>query len=142
MVLDGDKMRAGLCSDLGFDLAARRENIRRVAEVAKLFNNEGWIVIAALISPLREDRLMARDILGEQSYAEVYCKCSLQTCETRDVKGLYRRARAGEIGEFTGISSPYEPPLAPHLVIDTEELALTESTEKLHQFIRARYLGN
>jgi adenylylsulfate kinase len=135
IVLDGDKMRTGLCSDLGFGLEDRKENMRRVAEVAKLFVDAGWIVITALISPLAADRLLARDIVGEEKFVEVYCKCSVEACASRDVKGLYRLALAGKISEFTGISSPYEPPLSPALVLDTETASLQDCVENLFGFL-------
>jgi adenylylsulfate kinase len=117
-VLDGDNVRHNLCKDLGFSAEARVENIRRVAEVAKLFVEAGVIVLTAFISPFAEDRTKARQLLGED-FIEIYCDCSLEICEQRDVKGLYRRARAGEVKEFTGISSPYEIPEQPDLRVDT-----------------------
>ena len=118
-VLDGDVLRAGLCKDLGFTLADRSENIRRVAEVARLMNAEGVTVICALISPLRVDRAMAREIIGADQFFEVYVATSLAVCEGRDPKGLYKRARAGEIPEFTGIDSVYEPPSSPDATVET-----------------------
>lgn len=118
-VLDGDVVRTGLCSDLGFSLADRSENIRRVAEVARLFNLAGAIVIAALISPLREDRARAQSIVGPDRFLEIWLSTPLDTCEQRDVKGLYAKARQGLIHGFTGISSPYEAPEAADLVLDT-----------------------
>ncbi|MEN9849224.1 MAG: adenylyl-sulfate kinase [Pseudomonadota bacterium] len=117
-VLDGDNVRHNLCRDLGFSADARVENIRRVAEVAKLFVEAGVIVLTAFISPFAEDRIKARQLLGDD-FIEIYCDCSLEICEQRDVKGLYRRARAGEVKEFTGISSPYEIPEQPDLRVDT-----------------------
>ncbi|MBL6928874.1 MAG: adenylyl-sulfate kinase [Rhodospirillales bacterium] len=117
-VLDGDNVRQGLNRDLGFSPDARAENIRRIAEVAKLFADAGFVVITAFISPYREDRNSARAIIGE-GFQEIYVKADLGTCEQRDPKGLYKRARAGEIPEFTGISAPYEEPLSPEAVIDT-----------------------
>ena len=127
-VLDGDNVRHGLCGDLGCSDIARRENIRRIAEVSKLFVDAGIVVITAFISPFREDRAVARNLLGDD-FHEVYCQCSLEVCESRDVKGLYKRARAGEIRDFTGISSPYEEPLKPELTVDTGELDLDESVD-------------
>lgn len=138
VVLDGDKIRSGLSADLGFGPQARRENIRRVAEVAKIFLEEGWIAIVALIAPSREDRQLAKEIIGLQNFIEVYCECPLAVCEARDVKGLYRRARSGEIHQFTGVSSPYEPPLEPDLVLKTGSHGLSECMEELLAFIEAR----
>ena len=125
VVLDGDAMRHGLCRDLGFSLADRSENIRRVAEVAKLFNATGSIAIAALISPRRQDRAHARHIVGASAMCEVYLATPMAACEQRDSKGLYRRARAGLIADFTGISADYEAPLEPSLVLDSS----TQSVE-------------
>lgn len=117
-VFDGDNIRHGLCGDLGFSAEDRHENIRRVVETTKLFADAGVIALAAFITPFEHDRRMARERLGED-YSEIYCRCSLEVCEQRDVKGMYRRARAGEIPQFTGISSPYEEPRTPELVLDT-----------------------
>jgi adenylylsulfate kinase len=118
-VLDGDNVRRGLCSDLDFSTAGRHENLRRIAEMCKLFADTGMVVLAAFISPLRADREQSRAIIGELDFMEVHCDCPLAVCEARDVKGLYRRARAGEIPEFTGISAPYEVPEHPALALDT-----------------------
>ena len=118
-VLDGDNVRHGLCRDLGFSKQDRCENMRRAAEVAKLFVDAGTIVITAFISPFAEERQHARAIVGERDFLEVYCRCPIEVCEQRDVKGLYRRARAGDIRQFTGISSPYEAPSDADLTIDT-----------------------
>lgn len=118
-VLDGDNLRHGLCSDLGFSSADRHENIRRAGEVASLFVQSGAIVLTALISPFAEDRERARRLVPDSHFFEIYCNASVDDCEQRDVKGLYRRARAGEVKEFSGISSPYEPPAAPELVLHT-----------------------
>jgi adenylylsulfate kinase len=118
-VLDGDNLRHGLCSDLGFSSEDRHENIRRTGEVASLFVQSGAIVLTALISPFAEDRERARRLVPEGHFFEIYCNASVAECEQRDVKGLYRRARAGEVKEFSGISSPYEPPAAPELVLHT-----------------------
>ena len=123
-VFDGDNVRHGLCGDLGFSDADRSENIRRIGEMAKLFVEAGVIALTAFISPFRADRDRVRALVGEESFIEVYCRCPLQVCEQRDVKGLYRRARAGEIEGFTGISSPYEPPEHPALVLDTAKMSL------------------
>ncbi|MBF0126610.1 MAG: adenylyl-sulfate kinase [Magnetococcales bacterium] len=117
--LDGDNVRYGLCGDLKFSNADRVENIRRIGEVSKLMLNAGLIVLCGFISPFRADRQRVRTLVGEDDFIEIYCHCPLEVCEERDVKGLYRKARAGEIPEFTGISSPYEPPEAPELVLNT-----------------------
>ena len=119
-LLDGDNVRHGLCGDLGFSDADRQENIRRVGEVAKLMMDAGTICLTAFISPYRADRAGAREITPEGKFIEIYCKCALEECERRDPKGLYKKARAGEIPEFTGISAPYEEPEDPELVLDTD----------------------
>ncbi|MEY4646155.1 MAG: hypothetical protein RLZZ596_2986 [Pseudomonadota bacterium] len=118
-LLDGDNLRHGLCRDLGFSYNDRRENVRRVVETSKLMVESGTIVLVALISPFRYDRDLARSLFPEGDFIEIYCSAPLETCESRDVKGLYARARAGEIKDFTGITSPYEPPILPELVVDT-----------------------
>ncbi|MED5611536.1 MULTISPECIES: adenylyl-sulfate kinase [Pseudomonas] len=130
-VLDGDNVRHGLNRNLGFTPADRAENIRRIAEVARLMNDAGLIVITAFISPYREDRAMAQQIIGEHSFQEVHVSTPLAVCESRDPKGLYLKARNGDIQEFTGISSPYEPPEAPELVLNTHELPVEESLSRL-----------
>jgi adenylylsulfate kinase len=130
-VLDGDNVRHGLNRDLGFSAADRAENIRRIAEVARLMNDAGLIVITAFISPCRADRAAARAIIGMDCFREVYVSTSLAVCESRDPKGLYGKARAGKVAEFTGISSPYEPPESPALVIDTAQLALDQAVSRL-----------
>lgn len=130
-VLDGDNIRHHLNNDLGFSPEARAENIRRAAEVAHLMNEAGLIVVTAFISPFREDREIARAIIGEQRFIEVYVNTSVDVCETRDPKGLYAKARAGAITQFTGISSPYEPPLTPHLALDTHTLTVEQSSRRL-----------
>ncbi|MEN8190983.1 MAG: adenylyl-sulfate kinase, partial [Thermodesulfobacteriota bacterium] len=112
-VFDGDNVRHGLCGDLGFSLEDRSENMRRVAEMVKLFLDSGVISLTAFISPLKSDRNQVREIIGPENLIEVYCNCPLETCEQRDVKGLYKKARAGEIKNYTGISSPYEVPEDP-----------------------------
>ncbi len=118
-VCDGDNLRHGLCGDLGFSAEDRRENVRRVAEVCRLFVDAGLITLAALVSPYRADRDRARALFDPQDFIEVYCQCPLAICEQRDVKGLYKRARAGDIPELTGISAPYEEPEQPELVLET-----------------------
>ncbi len=129
-VFDGDNVRHGLCGDLGFSEQDRSENIRRVGEMVKLFVDAGVIALTAFISPYRKDRERVRQIVGERDFFEIYCQCSLEVCESRDVKGLYRRARAGEIKDFTGISSPYEAPEHPSLVLDTGTQTLEQCVEQ------------
>lgn len=123
-VLDGDNVRHGLCSDLGFSDADRSENIRRIGELSTLFMEAGVIVLTAFISPFRSDRDMVRQVAGPGPFIEIYCASPIEVCESRDVKGLYKKARAGEIGNFTGISSPYEPPENPELTVMTGSDAL------------------
>jgi bifunctional enzyme CysN/CysC len=137
-VLDGDNIRHGLNRDLGFSPSDRQENIRRIAEVAKLFNDAGLFVITAFISPYREDRGAAREVIGTERFVEVYLNASLDVCERRDPKGLYAKARAGQIAEFTGVSAPYEPPLLPDLTIDTGASSLDESVATLFDFVSDR----
>lgn len=136
-VLDGDNVRHNLCKDLGFSAEARVENIRRVGEVAKLFVEAGVIVLTAFISPFTEDRTKARQLLGDD-FVEIYCDCSLAICEQRDVKGLYQRARAGKVKEFTGISSPYEIPDAPELSIATGTQDLETCVEQVLAYLIQR----
>ena len=126
-VLDGDNVRHGLCGDLGFSEQDRVENIRRVGEVAKLFLEAGIITLTAFISPFQRDREVARSLFPHGDFLEIYCECPLEICEKRDVKGLYQQARAGKIKNFTGISSPYEAPSDPDLVVNTGRLSLEES---------------
>lgn len=135
-VLDGDNLRHRLNRDLGFAPADRTENIRRVAEVAALMNEAGLIVFAALISPYREDRAMARSIIGSSRFIEVHVHTPLQVCEQRDPKGLYDKARAGLIPHFTGISAPYETPLAPDVCIDTVGSSLHEAADTLLLYLQ------
>lgn len=130
-VLDGDNIRHGLNKNLGFSPEDREENIRRIGEVAKLFNDAGVIAMTAFISPYRTDRDNARDLLDEGRFVEVFVDCPLEVCEARDTKGLYQKARAGEIKEFTGISAPYEEPVQPELTVNTSELTLEECTERV-----------
>jgi adenylylsulfate kinase len=132
-VLDGDNVRHGLCADLGFSDDDRKENIRRISHLANLFVQAGVIVLTAFISPFRADRDNARKIAGAD-FHEIYCNCSLEVCEQRDVKGLYKRARAGEIPHFTGISSPYEAPDHPELVTNTDS-DLDASIDEVYQYI-------
>ncbi|MGK5014571.1 adenylyl-sulfate kinase [Janthinobacterium sp. 61] len=137
-LLDGDQLRHGLNRDLGFTPQDRHENIRRTAEVARLMNEVGLIVIAAFISPYRADRAMAADIIGAAHFIEVHVSTPLAECEARDPKGLYAQARAGQIAQFTGVSAPYETPLSPALSLDTEVLALQESVERLCRYLQQR----
>lgn len=130
-VLDGDNVRHGLNRDLGFSAEDRSENIRRIAEVAKLMNDAGLIVITAFISPFQAGRAMARDIIGEKYFKEVYVSTPIAVCEQRDPKKLYQRARKGEVAEFTGITSPYEAPIKAALVIDTSILTQEEAVQRL-----------
>lgn len=137
-VLDGDNVRHGLCKDLGFSIQDRTENIRRVGEVSKLFTEGGLLVLTAFISPLRSDRDAVRAICKPGDFLEIYCAASLDVCEQRDVKGLYKKARAGEIKEFTGISSPYEEPANPELRVDTGGQPLEKSVEQVLAMLRSR----
>ncbi len=137
-VLDGDNVRHGLCGDLGFSAQDREENIRRVGEMAKLFIEAGEIVLTAFISPFRSDRVKVRGLVPHGDFLEVYCHCPLDICEQRDVKGLYRRARAGEIKDFTGISSPYETPENPELVVNTSRYNLEECVDQVLSLLRER----
>jgi len=138
VVLDGDNIRHGLCSDLGFSDSDRKENIRRVGEVAKLMMETGLIVITSFISPFRDDREYVRNLLPHGDFIEVYCRASLSICEKRDVKGLYRRARKGGIANYTGIDSPYEEPINPELALDTEMLSIEESTNQVMNMLRSK----
>ena len=130
-VLDGDNVRHGLCSDLGFSDHDRVENIRRIGELAKLMTEAGIITLTAFISPFKGDRDAARKLVPHGDFLEIYCQCPIETCEQRDVKGLYKKARAGEIPFFTGIGSPSEVPERPELVVNTHELTLDESVQSV-----------
>ncbi len=142
-VFDGDNVRHGLCSDLGFTEDDRKENIRRIGEMTKLFMEAGVIAMTAFISPFRHDRQRVRGLMPEGDFIEVYCRCSLQVCEERDVKGLYAKARAGLIPNYTGISSPYEEPENAEIVVDTDRLSLDESAERVLSYLRERgYIAN
>ena len=140
-ILDGDNIRHGLCKDLGFSDKDREENIRRIGEVANLFMNAGIITITAFVSPFQIDREKVRNIIGDD-FIEVYCSANLDVCEERDTKGLYKKARLGEIKDFTGISSPYEAPLNPEIVVDTGSLNLDEAVEKILTFLIDRSFIN
>jgi len=134
-ILDGDNIRHGLCKDLGFSDEDREENIRRIGEVANLFMNAGIITITAFVSPFKNDREKVKNIIGPQDFIEVYCAASLNVCESRDTKGLYKKARTGEIKDFTGISSPYEPPSEPNIVVDTGSLDIKNSVQKIIDYL-------
>ena len=138
IVLDGDNTRLGINKDLGFSDKDRNENIRRVAEISKLFVDSGHIVINAFISPSKLNRTQARDIISEKDFIEVYIESSIYTCEKRDVKGLYKKARAGEINEFTGISSPFETPQNPDIIVKTEEQTPEDSIDYLYEQLKSK----
>jgi bifunctional enzyme CysN/CysC len=139
MLLDGDNIRLGLNKDLGFSENDRIENIRRIAEVSKLMNDAGLIVLTSFISPYREDRRNAKNIIGVDNFIEIYISTPLDECERRDVKGLYKKARLGQISNFTGISAPYEKPDFPNISVDTSKMNIDEATsfivDKLEQYI-------
>ncbi len=137
-VLDGDNVRHGLCGDLGFSAEDRTENIRRIGEMAKLFVDAGCVVLTAFISPFRSDRDRVRALVKEGDFLEIYCRCDLTVCEQRDVKGLYKKARSGEVKEFTGISSPYEAPLAPEMIVDTGQQDLELCVQQVLDALQAR----
>jgi adenylylsulfate kinase len=137
-VFDGDNVRHGLCADLGFSREDRDENIRRVGEMAKLFIEAGVIALTAFISPFRAERNRVRSLVQEGDFLEVYCKCPLEVCEQRDVKGHYKKARAGEIKEFTGVSSPYEEPVHPDLVLTTDTMSIDECVEAVVGLLKQR----
>lgn len=135
-VLDGDNVRYGLSSNLDFSEEGRRENIRRIGEAAKLMMEAGVIAMTAFISPFRADREVVRNLMPHGDFIEVYCRASLETCESRDVKGFYKKARAGEIKNYTGINSPYEEPLQPELIIDTDTLSLENSVKAVLELLQ------
>jgi len=141
-VLDGDNVRHGLSSNLTFSDDDRKENIRRIGEAANLMMEAGVIAITAFISPFKKDRNFVRQLLPQGDFIEIYCKASLETCESRDVKGLYKRARAGEIKNYTGIDSPYEAPNNSELIIDTENESLEESVAKVINFLKFKEIIN
>ncbi|MEB6214397.1 UNVERIFIED_CONTAM: adenylyl-sulfate kinase [Mammaliicoccus sciuri] len=134
--LDGDNIRHGLNQNLGFSPEDRKENIRRIGEVGKLMVDAGVVTMTAFISPYEEDRNTVRDILEDGEFIEVFTKCSIDECESRDPKGLYKKARSGEIKEFTGINAPYEEPSNPEIVIDTENESVEESVEKIVAYLK------
>jgi len=141
-VLDGDNVRHGLSSNLTFNDNDRKENIRRIGEAAKLMMEAGVIAMTAFISPFKKDRNLVRQLLSQGDFIEIYCNASLETCESRDVKGLYKRARSGEIKNYTGINSPYEAPDNPELIIDTENESLEESVTKVIDFLKSKEIIN
>lgn len=134
-ILDGDNLRFGLNGDLGFSKEARKENIRRLAEVSKLFVDAGIVVLVSAISPFRRDREEAKKRFQDDEFIEIYVKCSLKECERRDPKGLYKKARAGIIKEFTGISSPYEEPENPNIVVESDKQSIEEIIEKIMVYL-------
>ena len=136
--LDGDNVRHGLCSDLGFSNEDREENIRRIGHLTKLFSDAGLITLAAFISPFRADRQRVRELVGDDRFAIAYCECGLDSCEQRDVKGLYKRARSGLIKDFTGISSPYEHPENPEVAVQTDQGSIEECRDKIVAMILER----
>ncbi|WP_061122645.1 adenylyl-sulfate kinase [Caballeronia catudaia] len=138
VVLDGDALRLGLCSDLGFSFEDRNENVRRAAEVAKLFLDRGMVVIVALVSPLQEAREQARRTVSTSDFLEVFCSCRLAVCQQRDPKGHYAKAKAGSMKEFTGVSSPYEAPLAPDIILDTETESVDTCVKRLGGLVLER----
>jgi len=134
-ILDGDNIRAGINSNLGFSAADRKENIRRIAEIGKLFVRTGIVTLACFVSPTNDIRRLAREIIGEDDFKEVFVSTPLEECERRDVKGLYARARRGEVKDFTGISAPFEIPENPALELDTSSLSLEESVKRVVEMV-------
>ena len=137
-LLDGDNIRIGLNKDLGFSDEDRKENIRRISEVSRLMLDAGLIVVTAFISPFKEERELAKSLVKEENYFLVHVDCSVEKCEERDVKGLYKKARSGEIKNFTGIDSPYEIPESPSLIVDTEKEDVEHSVEKIYSAIKSK----
>ncbi len=137
-VLDGDNVRHGLNKDLGFDEESRKENIRRIGEVSKLFVESGQVVTTAFISPYQADRDTVRALVEEGEFLEVYVECSIEECERRDPKGLYKKARSGEIPNFTGISAPYEAPEKPEIVLNTERQSIEECVQQLFHMLKEK----
>lgn len=137
-ILDGDNVRAGINNNLGFSAEDRIENIRRIAEIGKLFVQTGVVTLACFVSPTNDIRQMAREIVGEEDFLEVYISTPIEECERRDVKGLYARARKGEVKNFTGISAPFEAPVSPDIAIDTSKIPLEESVRTLTELIIKR----
>ena len=140
-ILDGDNIRHGLCNDLGFSDKDREENIRRIGEVSNLFMNAGIVTITAFVSPFQSDRKKVREIIGKD-FVEIFCAANLDICEKRDTKGLYKKARLGEIKDFTGISSPYEIPSNPEIIVDTGSLVLLKSVRQIIDYLNEKKLLN
>lgn len=136
VVLDGDNIRHGLCADMGFSAADRNENVRRTGEVAKLFLEQGTVVLVALVSPIRSAREQVRLLIPDGDFIEIYCSCPLPVCQERDPKGMYAKAANGTIADFTGVSSPYEAPLAPALIIETSHEGAEDSVQRLFLFLQ------
>ena len=136
-VLDGDNIRTGINKNLGFSAEERQENIRRIAEVARLYLQSGIITLNSFISPTRAIRAMARDIIGREDFVEIYVNAPLEVCERRDVKGLYKKARKGEIKGFTGIDAPYEPPIEPALEVRTDEMDIETAVARVYDFVES-----
>ena len=141
-ILDGDNVRMGLCKDLGFSTEDREENIRRIGEVSKLFMDAGVLVLSAFVSPYRADRDAIRELVEEGEFVEVFVDCSVEQCEQRDVKGLYRKAREGVIKGFTGIDDPYEEPSSPEIVVDTEKHSIEECKQQILDYLVAHDVVN
>ena len=139
-ILDGDNIRHGLCKDLGFSDKDREENIRRIGEVANLFMNAGIITITAFVSPFKNDREKVKNIIGSKDFIEIYCAANLDVCEARDTKGLYKKARLGQIKEFTGISSPYEIPPEPNIIVETGSMDLIDSVQQIIDYLNTNNL--
>lgn len=136
--LDGDNIRHGLCSDLGFSYYERREHLRRVAEVSKLFIDAGIVVLAAFVTPYNELRVMIREIIGSKDFIEIYCKCPIDVCIKRDKKGLYKKALEGKVSNYTGISDIYEEPESPDLILETDKLSIDEAVNIVYDFIKPK----
>ena len=134
-LLDGDNVRKGLCKDLGFSDADRTENIRRIGEISKLILEAGTMSLTAFISPFRKDRQSVRDLVEQGDFIEIYCDAPLSVCEARDPKGLYKKARSGEIPDFTGISSPYEPPEKPEIIVDTNHKTIEDCVDQIWNYL-------
>jgi adenylylsulfate kinase len=141
-VLDGDILRQGINNNLGFTMTDRYENIRRVAEINKLFLEENYLVLNALICPLEEMRDLIREIVGREHYLEIFVDAPLDVCEKRDIKGMYQKARAGEIEQFTGVNSPFEPPVHPDLIVKTDLMSVQASVEKAFRYLQSKIMSN
>ncbi|WP_038056453.1 adenylyl-sulfate kinase [Thermodesulfobacterium hydrogeniphilum] len=137
-VFDGDNIRHGLNSDLGFSSEDRKENLRRIAEVAKLFVDAGLIVLCAFVSPHKKDREFIKQIIGREDFIEVYMKCPVEVCEKRDPKGMYKKAREGLIKEYTGISAPYEEPENPDLIIESHKISIEKAVQEIYNYLKIK----